>query len=335
MLLATLVFCAQGRAASMPTRVPDERPVAVPADYVATPNGYFHPSCVNEVAAGEVLTSGGRVRRSDGRYRTLAPCRYPHFSKQGQQIEPGESAAYSGPAPFENTAASTPPPSLNGYLVAGYFIDSSHPPSRLAANMTVPTAPTDPQDQIIYLFPGLVDYENEQTILQPVLGWNGFGDHAWTVASWNCCVDGSTNHSAPVAVNAGDVIAGTMSGTNCSANICANWSIVSADQTSGGSTTLTTTAAGQRFDWVFGAALEAYGISTCAQLPGGGSASFENIDARDMSGVNSYGTYPWTAWFPASVIFIDGFERATGNCPYELQFYGTPPASSLRVSWSK
>src|ERR1700726_121067 len=32
-----------------------KRPAAVPADFVVTPFGYFHPSCVNHLAKGDVL----------------------------------------------------------------------------------------------------------------------------------------------------------------------------------------------------------------------------------------------------------------------------------------
>jgi len=39
-----------------------DRPPTVPAEYLATPNGYFHPSCVHAIAG--VSTPRSRISRS-------------------------------------------------------------------------------------------------------------------------------------------------------------------------------------------------------------------------------------------------------------------------------
>src|SRR5947208_1707077 len=53
------------------------KPAVVPNDYVITPFGYFHPSCVQSVGTSEKLHSDGRIMRADGTARTVAACAYP------------------------------------------------------------------------------------------------------------------------------------------------------------------------------------------------------------------------------------------------------------------
>ena len=43
------------------------RPAQVPEEYIVTPFGYFHPSCVVHLAKGEELLEGGQViQKADG-----------------------------------------------------------------------------------------------------------------------------------------------------------------------------------------------------------------------------------------------------------------------------
>jgi len=42
------------------------RPAVAPQGYVITPFGYFHPSCVREVASGDTVLADGRVQHADG-----------------------------------------------------------------------------------------------------------------------------------------------------------------------------------------------------------------------------------------------------------------------------
>lgn len=47
-------------------------------DYVVTPAGLFHRSCVLQVENGETVEEGG-VRRKDGSFKPIEPCKYPSF----------------------------------------------------------------------------------------------------------------------------------------------------------------------------------------------------------------------------------------------------------------
>jgi hypothetical protein len=78
-----------------------KRPAAVPADYVLTPFGYFHPSCVNHLAEGEVVREDLKViERNNGSTQPLA-CAYPHFEGDGTKVV-GDSEASWG---WEDSAA--------------------------------------------------------------------------------------------------------------------------------------------------------------------------------------------------------------------------------------
>ena len=63
------------------------RPAGVPDGYVITPFGYFHPSCVRQMAEGETLLSRRSIP-SNARtelWRTFLACAYPalHGSRRG------------------------------------------------------------------------------------------------------------------------------------------------------------------------------------------------------------------------------------------------------------
>jgi hypothetical protein len=77
-------------------------------------------------------------------------------------------------------------------------------------------------------------------------------------------------------VNVGDVIYGSIT-SECSVGSasCAKWNVLSEDKTTGKSTTLANTPSdGQTWNWGFGAVLEAYSVSSCAQLPAADSITF-------------------------------------------------------------
>ncbi|MBS0432614.1 MAG: hypothetical protein JSS21_09465 [Proteobacteria bacterium] len=298
------VASARDVTLGQPTALGSKAPRNVPSDYVVTPNGYFHPSCVGSLAAGESLDAGGNVLQANGQVRKIAPCAYPHYAPNGTRLQGDLLPRVS---PLTNGTN----PEIDGWVVAGqYLLPRSTPARFLAANMTVPPGPSTQSGQVLYFFPGLEDYENVVTILQPVLAWNGFNDNNWTIASWNCCKNGRTWHSAPVSVAVGDTIKGTVTGARCSNAVCPLWSIVSSDVTSGNTTKLVTSGYGQVLDWVFGGVLEVYGVSQCSEFPNAANEDFTNISAYGTSKI----TQPWQQWLitnsPACGYSAAGFPNA-------------------------
>jgi hypothetical protein len=285
------------------------RPASVPDDYVVTPGGYFHPSCVIEVGDGERITGLGQIERSDGRRRSFSKCQHPRFDKRGAELRESDAAS--------KLAAE---PQTSGWISSAQ--NSSQGPVRsLTADFKVPPAPSNPAGQVVYFFPGLEPASTGNTIMQPVLGWNhaGDGQQRWTMASWNCCQEGNIVHSNHVPVNVGDMLHGEMLGTNCGGDgVCANWSVKTFDNDTTEFTFLDTTSYGQVMDWLFGGALEVYFVDQCAQLPVGNGIKFWNITTAVAAGQVSY------PWFPA---VGGGFDP---DCSYGL----TSTNDSVTLTWT-
>ncbi|MGF6492466.1 hypothetical protein ABIE56_000621 [Luteibacter sp. 621] len=254
------------RVGSMPAQA---KPSGVPDDYVVTPNGYFSPDCVATVHQGDELQANGLIRRASGVSEKAPTCGKANFSLQGERIEPNGRRSLTAT-----------PPEQSGWVQAANY-SSSKPIGRIVATWTVPSAPSTKDDQVIYFFPGLEQLPTVQSILQPVLGWNGYGDKAWTLASWNCCVDGTTFHSDPVPAKAGDVVVGDTYSTCAAGQACSTWKIDSRNTTTGQTSSLTTNPYAD-LTWVFGGVLEVYNVSTCGEYPGG-PITFSNIQVYDRN----------------------------------------------------
>lgn len=240
-----------------------DRPSAVPAGYLITPFGYFHPSCVFGIEEGEKLLADGRVKHVDGSVEPNAPaCGYPHYSRTGLLVPADARAARRAHVP-----------AINGWLEY-VSTTTSRSYGEITATWIVPPQPVNQDYQTLFFFPGLEDINDQVSILQPVLQWYYPGP--WEVSSWNCCMQGTVWYSHPVKVNPGDTILGTIA-SMCKKGLdyCANWKVITQDQTIGKKTTLLKTpAAGQIWNWAFGAVAEIYGVKQCSDFPASGSTTF-------------------------------------------------------------
>ncbi len=231
------------------------RPPQVPEDYVVTPFGYFHPSCVVHLPEGEELLEGGRkIQKVDGSIYTVPACGYPHYTARGEMV---------------TAESEIKPPAIDSWVLAGETMTTSSSYGEIVANWNVPSAPQSYNRQTIYFFPGLEDSNNGVSIIQPVLGWNSDFLRAWGIASWNCCPSGTVDESTPVRVNVGDHILGTVKSMCGSGTLsCPTWKITTHDQTTGGNTILNNSPSeGQTFNWAFGGVLEAYSVVQCSDYP--------------------------------------------------------------------
>jgi hypothetical protein len=241
------------------------RPATIPLDFVPTPNGWFHPSCVIEVREDEEVR-GLAIRRPDGTMRAIQRCGYPHYDRHGKAI-----------------VSDTFDPTVNGWVAYA----SAYTPAVewLSATWAVPTAPPSNIGQTLYFFPGLERAVNADTILQPVLAWNGlYAPAGWAIYSWNCCRNGNTIYSTPVAASSGETISGYAWGTNCDpgTGVCNNWQIRASSTYS--SSTLSTDAYGEALGWVFGGAVEIYNVTSCNQYPASQVVAYQNVTARQVGG---------------------------------------------------
>jgi hypothetical protein len=251
-----------------------KRPARVPEGYLVTPFGYFHPSCVWRLAQGDSPMTDTRV------------CHYPHYSHDGTLIPLQQASAAEGRAP----------------QIDGWLIDSANTPSSttfgmLVSTWTVPALPASNDGQTLFFFPGLEDYPNVRSILQPVL--QDYVPTGWQVASWNCCLHNGTWESTPIAVHPGDTILGTIAPT-CNelgaGGHCPGWNVTSADQTTGQSTTLSDAATlGQTWNWAFSAVTENYGVVQCSDFGGTGvtfNTTLYNDKMQTVTNPGFWGTPP-------------------------------------------
>lgn len=245
------------------------RPAEVPEGYVITPFGYFHPSCVLQLAEGETLLADGRVEHADGAVEAKAPvCGYPHYTPEGSLVTGGRTGSSGRNLPI-----------VSGWLE---FVAATTSTSygEIAATWTVPPQPGTIDNQTLFFFPGLEDINDVQSIVQPVLQFGqsaaGGGNH-WAMASWNCCMQGTAWYSPLKKVSPGDTILGTITPTckKLVQDYCATWKIVSEDETTGKKSVLNKTPAeGQVWNWGFGAVLEVYGVKQCSDFPANNSVVF-------------------------------------------------------------
>ena len=288
-------------------------PASVPDGYVVTPNGYFHPSCVHHIEADQRVHRDGSIENADHSLQRPAACVYAHFDARGNRIEASQGAiATDGVVGTDDFVRGDTIYTGTFDFYVGYIesltrrVALAQAVQSMEAFFTVPASPARHGDQTVYLFPGLEYYEHVQTILQPVLGWNAFQDNAWTLTSWDCCVDGSVNYAGPVSIQPGDVIDGTMTGSNCDASthVCANWIVKALNLSSNQAATLHTVGHSQAFDWLFAGALEVYSLSTCDQLPSGRSVRFSAIDATTIA-QTALVDLPWQAGNPGTLVACD------------------------------
>lgn len=249
------------------------RPAVVPEGYVITPSGYFHPSCVLEIKKGEMLLSAGRVlQQANGVLENIPLCTYPHYTPAGEAIAPD--------------SRETRPPTITHSWIEDSSVTTASSYGELTANWDVPLAPSANNGETIFFFPGMEDINDVVSIIQPVLGWNAAsGFSQWSIASWNCCISGITQHSSFVGVAVGDILSGVIQST-CSAGTlsCPTWNITTYDIPAGTSTALNnSTSDGQTFNWAFEGALEVYNVSQCSNYPASTSLSLTNVHLYDYN----------------------------------------------------
>jgi hypothetical protein len=257
--LTALLVLATSTGLSAQIEAGPHRPGNVPAGYVVTPFGYFHPSCVQKIAEEDELQANGQVQHRDGSITGNTTCNYPRYAPDGTP---------------KVTTAKQQAPEISGWIEsASVTAPANRSFSALYAASTVPSQPKAQDGQVLFLFPGFEDINNTESILQPVITW---ADGQWTVSNWNCCLSGITTQSTPIDVRPGDEIVSSIT-ENCRPGTlsCATWNIFSLDTRTRKSTTLAKTPSdGQVFNWAFGGALEPYYVVNCDDYPKDGHETY-------------------------------------------------------------
>ena len=257
-----------GDDATASTEDPLDTRAAV-GDWIRTPFGPRHRSCIHAVADDDQVDETFRVTHADGSSYQLPACEHVPASTQE--------------SPF---------PTTDGWAIARDWT----PPTwvrKMTGYFTVPAAPHQ-EDALVYFFPGL-EPATGSVIEQPVLAY-GYGGPGWTMSSWSCgsalCV-----HSAFKPVAAGDRLYGSMTATSCSSTGACYWTVATKDTR----TEVVTALHAPRqppMRWVFGGVLEAYGITACDEFPESGMIAFSSLEVYDHAGnalAPAWQPLSWTA----------------------------------------
>jgi hypothetical protein len=305
---STLLVAQEQTALPLPPAGPN-RPRGVPADYVITPFGYFHPSCVLQLKKGESFLEGGVLRHADGSTETVPFCPYPHYWPSGELAPTGSLEAKK--TAVEQETGTTPPPVVNGWVESSNcFLPFNCAPGvasfgKVVSTWTVPPLPLVQDGQTVYFYPGLEG--NGSDILQPVLGT--IAAQPWAFASWHCCPANTADTSPWISVNPGDTLVGTIEMT-CAAGTtaCSTWNVVSEDQTTNQTTELSATPiVGETLGWAFEGVMEAYGILQCADYPPNASLTMNTL------------TYDNNLNLLSSVVWSNGWDTMTPPiCNYDV-----------------
>jgi hypothetical protein len=242
-----------------------------PSDYVATPAGWVHRSCVYEVPDGAVVDRNGIVHVAGAVTRALPPCQFPT-----------RQALRGGPLVRPDGQSSKP--TNNGWMEYAYTtIPTTNFFKRLDANWTVPAAPLTRytgSNQVYFSFPGT---ENGSYIIQPVIQYGtsaAGGSSTWMMASWHCNDGSNCIHSTLKPVATTDAMTGSVVGSNCNGSTC-SWTITTRDITTGTQTVLTVTDNAE-YRWATGGAVEVYGLTSCDEYPANG-IYYTGIALKDSS----------------------------------------------------
>jgi hypothetical protein len=216
-------------------------------DYVSTPVGKIHKTCIHQ---------------SDEPDAKLPRCKY--VSKVNLTTTEGVEA----PA-----AKGLQPPTVNGWVENSYAYAPAANPwfGRAYSAWTVPRNPISISNQLLYYFPGFQNLSGTLSIIQPVMQWgnNGrFGGNYWSIASWFVNTAGVAVHSTPKTVVTGNVIDGSMIGSNCTAAGSCTWTITTKVRNSSTLITTLVRTPGVVYNWAAPAALEAYRLTACNQYQG-------------------------------------------------------------------
>lgn len=247
------------------------RPANVPPEFVVTPFGYMHPSCLTHLREGEAVGQN-KLIHADGTAEDVPVCQYARYKANGDVVEA------AAPSPSETRL-----PEISWDWVEDVTDFYSTNLGEQSSTWVVPPAPTSHDGQTDYFFPGIGN------IMQPVMGWGADYPTGWGIASWVCCSPAA--ESAAIQVNPGDLISGTIT-QNCSwgTSSCNSWKVTTTDVTTGQTTTLGAEPTQGDQNEAVGGVLEVYSIAQCSDYPPSGeivyNSTFYDYNGNQVSNLS-------------------------------------------------
>jgi hypothetical protein len=249
------------------------------SEFVSTPVGQFHRSCVHTVADGATVEASGRVTLRSGETTQLPACGFQPRDDRRTSLALNQRVASPGHAHADAMG-----PTVNGWAEADVGFAPTNGSgfswfNELDGTWTVPAAPKQYTQQTIYLFPSLESSSNE--IIQPVLQYGPSpdgGGQNWAIAVWYVIGSNTVAVSPLTAVSVGDTIEGFMSAHDCTSDGVCSWALSVWDGSRGNALNVMPSGV---FDYAQKGVLETYGVTNCNKLPteGDTGASFTNVHA--------------------------------------------------------
>ncbi len=313
-------------------RSPARLPPSVPAGYLLTRGGFFHPSCVVTLHSDETLGADRVIRGPDGQtHARLAPCAYARFSAAGALLSTLPPLAGAPSTALELPRAHAPDPVYDGWILDYRYsgsVKSSGKSITLSTDVIVPLAPLEVGAQDVAFFNSIETATKGGDILQPVLDFGAYGPN-WAIESEHCCIDGNDMQTDAIEVAPGDLIRGVVTGSNCDAKgACGAWTVDTKDLTSGEDTVLNTAIATDVMNEIDPVVLETYDVTSCDMLPANGEITYFNHHVTNADGQDMAFDYELSPEKPSSTTFPTtcGYRGETSGNSYTLIF-GKNPSS--------
>jgi hypothetical protein len=272
-------------------------PVELAKEYVNTPIGLLHRSCVHEVP-DSAISSDNMIVLKDGTRLPIGKCQYMAYlrsrSPQSQaalfvgksermtRFTPGVIsnlithgfAGYTSAVPDANVCT-------NGNCGAGGYTD-------VIGWMVVPSNPSPGYSTFQKAYYGSIGLQDNPAtnLLEPVIqyGNNGsWGGAYWTMVAWSCAAAPNCFHSTPsTAIQAGDTIAVSVSGYgggSCGAGKNC-WGVYLSNNSRVGSTSQIWTDS-RIYKKAFGISAEVFNFAACSDYPASQLKTY-NVYMRQM-----------------------------------------------------
>jgi hypothetical protein len=239
-----------------------------PADeYVTSPVGRFHRSCVHSVPSGAFIDANDNVI-VDGRIVDHhEPCRY-RWHRSGD-----EGAAGAGPVPtIDGWVESARTVAFTNGWGFNWFND-------IVGSTIVPRAPRTSASQVVFFFTSLEPLDRS-AVIQPVIQWGvsaGGGGAFWSAAVWYVNTSGVMSHSILQPVSSGETILGSLQAVS---NSCTNAGVCTwqmAMLANGTLLTVLNVATTEIFNTAQKAVLEAHSLTACSQYPNQANVTYTNV----------------------------------------------------------
>jgi len=234
---------------------------SVLADYVHTPGGLTHKSCVHEIPNDGVFDKNNDISIAGRTVAHVDPCRYPRYRGHAQ--------------------SGSVIPTVDGWIEsAGAYAFTNQWGfswfNEIQATMRVPKNPVS-SPTTDFLWFGLENAAGT-AVLQPVMqyGTSDAGDvNGWGVAVWYVASDGNVSHSGLVKVSTGDLIT-AMVRQSC-ATSGAPCKVLFSVQQNGNQIMTVSMNSIDEMQIALKGVLEADGVSACNQLPASGATPFFDV----------------------------------------------------------